>query len=69
MGFRRRQVGTFRTKYVGNFPLGTEDIHISDQKIKVAWGGVEGWEEVNREVYTRGGVQIRLSFDTSQQLD
>ena len=55
MGFRRRQVGTFRTKYVGNFPLGTEDIYISDQNIKVAWVGVEGWEEFNREVYTREG--------------
>ena len=54
MGFRRRHVGTFRTKYVGNFLLGTEDIYISDQNINVAWVGVEGWEEVNREVYTRG---------------
>ena len=37
------------------FPLGTEDIYISDQNIKVAWVGVAGWEEVNREVYTREG--------------
>ena len=34
MGFRHRQVGTFRTKYVGNFLLGTEDIYISDQNIR-----------------------------------
>ena len=60
--FPARQVGTFRTKYVGNFLLGTEDIYISDQNIKVAWVGVEEREEVNREVYTRGGEGCKLYF-------
>ena len=62
MSFQRRQVRTFRTKYVGNFSLGTEDIYISDHKIKVAWVGVEGLEEVNREVYMRGGCKLDFRF-------
>ena len=54
---------------MGNFLLGTEDIYISDQNIKVAWVGVGGGSRLIERYIRGGGVQIRISFDTSQQLD